>query len=306
MSFAVFVPALVSVVLALTGPRLAVRASPTVATWTLSIATGVSAVAFTWSLGLLAATLIDEVAPSTHEHVALVAEAAPFTDVVGGISAAILVAGWLRLIRVVATSRAAFRKLRAVCAASRSGLGGVAGSRVGLVVLADPVPQAFAAPGDGGHVIVSTGMLAALNAPERRVLLAHERAHLRARHHWHTGVVRAAAAINPMLVGLPKVSIYLCERWADESAATAVGNRRLAATALARAALAASAAPPPRTALGYHNAGVPARIAALQRAPAPPRTATYLPPLILVAAAVVADVEATADFLRMITRWTGH
>jgi Zn-dependent protease with chaperone function len=211
-------------------------------------------------------------------------------------------------VRVLRSSRATYRRLRAVCAASGSD----------LVVLADPVPHAFAAP--GGHVVVSTGMLAALSPAERRVLLAHERAHLRAGHHWHTGIVRAAAAINPLLAALRTTSTYLCERWADESAATVVGDRRLAATALARAALAATAAPrgpalgPDQQGgvrrlaggLGYHHAGVPGRIAALQRAPAPPRSTAYLALLALVSAAVAADVEATADFLRMIAGLTGH
>jgi Zn-dependent protease with chaperone function len=310
MTTAVYIPALVSVVLALAAPRLALRASPTVATWTTSIAASVSALAFTWSLLLLAATLVDEAVPSTHEHVRLVAEAAPNTDVVGGVATVFLLVGAVRLVRVLRSSRATYRRLRAVCAASGSD----------LVVLADPVPRAFAAPGDGGHVVVSTGMLAALSPGERRVLLAHERAHLRARHHWHTGLVRVAAAVNPLLAALPGTSTYLCERWADESAATAVGNRRLAATALARAALAATAAPrgpalgpdqqggvrQPAGGLGYHHAGVPGRIAALQRAPAPPRSTAYLALLTLVSVAVAADVEATAEFLRMIAGLTGH
>jgi Zn-dependent protease with chaperone function len=295
MTLVVYVPALVSLVLAVTGPRLAVRASPTVATWAMTLSSGVAAIAFTWSLVLLAATLVDEAVPSTHERLALVAEADPVTDLVGAMASAVLLVGAVRLALVLRSSRAAYRQLRAVCATSQSD----------LVVLADPVPQAFAAPGAGGHVVVSTGMLAALNAPERRVLLAHERAHLRARHHWHTGIVRAAAALNPILGLLPATSVYLCERWADESAAATVGDRRLTATALARAALAPTVTPP-SAALGYHSSGVPARIAALQRAPAPARTTTYLALLCLVAGAVAADVDATADFLRMIAGWTGH
>jgi hypothetical protein len=155
------------------------------------------------------------------------------------------------------------------------------------------------------------------------VLLAHERTHLRAKHHWHVGVVRAAAAVNPLHARLPRTSTYLCERWADESAAAAVGDRQLAATALARAALAtATAARATGTAsretgtasratgtgLGYHRAGVAGRIAALQRTPAPPRTATYLALALLALAstAVAADVEATAEFLHMIAGLAGR
>jgi beta-lactamase regulating signal transducer with metallopeptidase domain len=142
-------------------------------------------------------------------------------------------------------------------------------------------------------------MLAALSGPERRVLLAHERAHLRARHHWHAEVVQAAIALNPVLVGVRAASAYLCERWADEVAAAAVGNRRLAATSLARAALAASDSSCPPAAFGYHAVGVRSRVAALQAPPARPRPTLALALLGLAGIGLAADVEATGDFLRM-------
>ena len=44
----------------------------------------------------------------------------------------------------------------------------------GLVVVDDPAPDAYALPGLSGRVVVSTAMLRALPAAERRALLAHE------------------------------------------------------------------------------------------------------------------------------------
>ncbi|MEP6851048.1 MAG: M48 family metalloprotease [bacterium] len=53
----------------------------------------------------------------------------------------------------------------------------------GLVVVQDDLPDALALPGMSGRIVVSTGMLRALSAEEKRVLLAHEAAHLTHRHY---------------------------------------------------------------------------------------------------------------------------
>jgi beta-lactamase regulating signal transducer with metallopeptidase domain len=94
-------------------------------------------------------------------------------------------------------------------------------------------------------VIVSTAMLEALDASERRVLLAHERAHLRQHHQVYIQLAKAAAAANPLLRPLARAIQGATERWADETAAAEVGDRRLAARALTRAALATSASARP-------------------------------------------------------------
>ncbi|WP_281261931.1 M48 family metalloprotease [Streptomyces rishiriensis] len=47
----------------------------------------------------------------------------------------------------------------------------------------DDVPMAFASPGSPGRIVVSWAMLRCLTDREREALLAHERAHLRCRHH---------------------------------------------------------------------------------------------------------------------------
>ncbi len=109
----------------------------------------------------------------------------------------------------------------------------------GLVVLDDDAPDAYALPGFSGRVVVSTGMLRALPAAERRVLLAHEEAHLRHRHHLYVQVAQLSAAANPLLRPLARGVGCAVERWADEAAADAVGDRSVVARAVARASLAA-------------------------------------------------------------------
>lgn len=53
----------------------------------------------------------------------------------------------------------------------------------GVVLLPGEEPVVFSAPGRGGRIAISSGMLAALSPKERCALLAHERAHLNLRHH---------------------------------------------------------------------------------------------------------------------------
>jgi Zn-dependent protease with chaperone function len=108
----------------------------------------------------------------------------------------------------------------------------------GLVIFEDERPDAFALQGIRGRTVVSTGMLAALTPAERRVLLAHEASHLRNRHALYVLLVGVAAAGNPLLRPVSDAVRLGVERWADEDAAAAVGDRTVAARAVARAAVA--------------------------------------------------------------------
>lgn len=149
-----------------------------------------------------------------------------------------------------------------------------------LLVVPDSDPQAFALPGwreRGDRVVVTTGMLRILGPAEREVLLGHERAHLTGRHHLWSVTAHLAAAVHPALRPLRPALDFHLERWADESAASSVGDRRLAATAIARAALAAASAERAGTGRGpllsVSTGPVPQRVEALLRpAPARPRT----------------------------------
>ncbi|MGW2401175.1 M56 family metallopeptidase [Kitasatospora sp. NPDC001664] len=137
----------------------------------------------------------------------------------------------------------------------------------GLLVVPGEGPDAFALPGRRrrpGAIVVTRAMLRALGEEEREVLVAHERAHLAERHHLLSVTVYLAAAVHPALRSLRPVLDFHLERWADEAAAREVGDRRLAAAAIARAALAGSAAKSRRGPLLAVSSGpVPQRVEAL-------------------------------------------
>lgn len=152
-----------------------------------------------------------------------------------------------------------------------------AASDAELMVLPDDRPQAFAMAGRPGQIVVSAGMLRLLNATERRVLLAHERSHLRHRHHGYIAVAGAAQAAVPFLAPLSHRLRLAIERWADEDAARDVGDRELVAQTIARAAL-AQADHRGRPVLGIGLVGVGARVDALL---APTAVSTRLPEVAL-------------------------
>ena len=147
----------------------------------------------------------------------------------------------------------------------------------GLVVVTDPTPSAYAVHGLHGRVVVSTGMLAALPAAERRVLLVHEAAHLRHRHHLYVLAADIAAAAHPALRPVTRAVRFSAERWADEDAAASVADRRLAARAIARAGLAVTApVAGPATALSITGSDLSRRVAALLEPPVGRRHAVQL------------------------------
>jgi len=167
-----------------------------------------------------------------------------------------------------------------------------------VVILDSDHPEAYATPAGGGRIIVTTGLLRALPADEQRVLLAHEAAHLRHRHAWWVLVAQLCAAVNPALRGVSRAAAHAVERWADESAATAVGDRKLAARALARAALHVSAARHPReVAVAVVGGEVPQRVRALLAPPARPRPAVTAALILVLIASVgcAAAVQRRTD-----------
>ena len=179
-----------------------------------------------------------------------------------------------------------------------------------VVVVGDPHPDAFALPGMPGRVVVSTGMLDALDASDREAMLAHERAHLSCHHYAFVAAAHLAASLNPLLRPVADAVTYTVERWADEHAAASCGDRKQVAQAVGKAALATNRSnsntatrplPPavlgllglPRHSSPLRAAGpVPRRVAALLTAPR-----TYSPPLnypLLPLAAATAVVGASA------------
>ena len=128
-----------------------------------------------------------------------------------------------------------------------------------LVVLDNERPDAFATPGASGRIVVTTALLRALTAQERRALFAHENSHLAHRHAWWLLAAELAVATNPMLGPTVRAIEHAVERWADEDAAQAVTDRLLVARTLARTALLIRAAPPAREALAATGGNVQRR-----------------------------------------------
>ncbi|MEU9478948.1 M56 family metallopeptidase [Streptomyces sp. NPDC048191] len=141
-----------------------------------------------------------------------------------------------------------------------------------VAVLPDSTPYAYALPGGRGRIVVTTALLAGLAPAERRALFAHERAHLAAGHHRHLLAAHLAARANPFLRPLRGAVVYTAERWADEEAARAVGDRRTVARAIGRAALLSAGTPAPTLAALAATGPVPRRVAALLAPPPVART----------------------------------
>lgn len=260
-----------------------------------------SAAASTWGLALLALTLLTRTRPAT-ERGAL----DPVPVAVALAAATLLVLGAGRVVRVLRRrlrTEAAMRRLCRLCQPAGE-----------LAVVADPVPRAFAVPGRPGRILLSTGLLQVTDATDRRVVLAHERAHLRHAHHLLRGATEIATALNPLLSPARTAVSYLVERWADEAAAADVGSRRTTAAALAKVALAThapaaaseisapSAAGP---ALAFHRRAVAARVQALHTPSARPQPALATAVLLLTAVALLAAGDATVAFSRLLIHLAG-
>ncbi|MEH0844252.1 M48 family metalloprotease [Micromonospora sp. CPCC 205711] len=172
------------------------------------------------------------------------------------------------------------RRLRAMRLAHRHC--GRLGAPGALVVLDTDVPDAFTTPEVAGRVVVTRGMLRALPGDERAALLAHERSHLRHRHAWWNLAVDLAAAANPTLRPTRRALHNSVERWADEDAASRLGDRALIARAVARAALVRQRHV--RTATtGVAGGDVPGRVRALLDPPV-----SRWPPAVAVLAVILA------------------
>jgi Zn-dependent protease with chaperone function len=235
---AMTLPLAVSVLLGVSAARLGRRLPPGTAVRLLTAAMLVTALANGFVLavaGLLVLAQIPLVAALGHYSARVLGSGLPVPVVAGGV-AAVTVCGLL----AAALRRAALGGRDLVLAAVACRRLGPAVN--GLVVVDDDEPDAYTLPGLGGRVVVSTAMLRALPADERRVLLAHEAAHLSRRHHLWVEAAELAAAANPLLRPARRAVRAAVEREADEVAAVEVGDRALAARALARAGLARAAA----------------------------------------------------------------
>lgn len=125
----------------------------------------------------------------------------------------------------------------------------------GLRVLTEQTPVAYCLPAvRGARVVVSSGALDRLSPDEVAAVLAHERAHLRARHDLVLEGFTALRTAFPAFVRSREVlaaSQVLVELLADDAARRQVGPK-----ALARALVALSHSPVPEGSLAAGNATV--------------------------------------------------
>jgi Zn-dependent protease with chaperone function len=286
MKLAVYLPLILPLLAAVSARRLAEWLPPRSATWLLTGSAVVLAAASSAVLALLAlaATIrIPLVAAVADLSMHALSREDPSSLPLG------LAAGALLAAAAAGAARAAWRR--------------TPGAEQ-VVVVSDEAADAYTAPGWPGRIVITTGMVHALTAAERRVLLAHERAHASGYHYLFTAAARLASAANPLLRPLAAAVGYSVERWADEQAATAAGDRRLAARAIATAALAAQAAPSqrrvPAGAIGVvadstrtRGAGaVPRRVAALLQPPPRPRLLLLAVSVALVAVSGLSALDA--------------
>jgi hypothetical protein len=209
------------------------RLSPRAATWLLAAgsvftaggsAFALAAMATMW-LGQLTdvAELGDWSATSVRHDAPLPVPAAMGA---GGLLAVLLACATAAAVRRVAGIHRSHRAFAALAAPGE------------VAVLDSPVPEAFATPDPAGRIIVTTALYELLDAPQRRALIAHERSHLVHRHAWWRVAAELAAAVDPLLRPAATAVRDASERWADEDAARVVGDRRVVATAISRAAIA--------------------------------------------------------------------
>jgi Zn-dependent protease with chaperone function len=294
MTISVYMPAALSLLLAAISRIVVARTAPTRAA-AFVVAAMLCAAAATWGLVLLALTLLG--------YTSLVADEAldrgvqlqdPVPRLIGVTAVILLVFGAVRVIRVMRVRRATTRELQAVCSSCGSGE---------LAVVALDAPHAFAVPGRPGRILVTRGLLSVLDGDERRVVLAHERAHLQHRHHWLRAATEVCAAVNPLLIPVREAVAFLVERSADEHAATVTGSRELVARTLTKAALASGTTgrvPSWAPALPFAGCGVSARVAALHSDPPRPEPLVPSSVLALGVATAIAAVQATIAFYQLI------
>jgi Zn-dependent protease with chaperone function len=133
-------------------------------------------------------------------------------------------------------------------------------------VIDDDTARVYCLPGRGGRVVFTSAALSRLSAAQRDAVLAHERAHLRGRHHL---LVASAALLRH---AFPRVRLFTqaCEHTAllIEMRADDVAGRGCGRRPLAEALIMLTSRITPQAALGAAGICTTARIERLLRPPA--------------------------------------
>lgn len=297
MNVSVYLPLALSIVLAVLSPLAVRRTSPAVATRVLTTTAGVAAVTSTWCLSLLAASAagwLPEVSTDAHFSRPAWIRAAPTPLWAAALAGLALLCAAIRVAITLLRHRVETRRAEDVAHQSPD---------TELVVIASRHPHAVAVPSrDGGRIVVTSAMLQLLTADERRVLFGHERSHLLHRHDRYRHAVALCVALNPLLIRMGADVAYACERWADEDASQACGDRSLAARALSRSAVAALRPRAHRlaTAMSFDRLNVDDRISALRTDPPGTRAHVVLACALIAVGAAFAGTDATIDFARFL------
>jgi Zn-dependent protease with chaperone function len=188
-----------------------------------------------------------------HNHL-LVAQACVFTVAFLIAAALCLGRGLLTYLRIDRGHRRRHRLLL--------GLAGRRDERLGVVIVDHATATAYCVPGPAGEVVLTSGAIAALGDRELAAVLAHERAHLRGRHHLvvaATKVVRLAFPFIPAFRWAHAEVGRLVELLADDAAARRHGRTALADALVTLAGQGGVPATPP-AALGASGSTVTARV----------------------------------------------
>jgi Zn-dependent protease with chaperone function len=265
------------------GRWLGSKGNPKNGAWILAIMCGLVGMVSLWGYLLLAGSLLEDVTGAEWAE-----RSEPVSDLEGMLGVVLLMLAVGRWMAGHRSRRRLRRELSAVCE----------GSRGRLVVVAADEAYAFAVPGRRWRILVSEGMLRVLDGAQRRVLFAHERAHLRFSHHRFRAVAQFAATVNPLALPAERAMVFLCERWADEYAAAEVGDRRLTARSLSAAALAtAVGTDSPGRAAAFHEHEVTMRVRALLGPQLGILRIAGLVALVLAGMMIVDDFDATVDLV---------
>lgn len=127
-----------------------------------------------------------------------------------------------------------------------------------LRVIDHPAPTAYCVPGVSHRVVISTGMLARLGQQEVLAVLAHERAHVRARHDL---LVEFFTVLHMSMPARLRQDAALAEvRLLAEVLADRAGARDIGALAMGRALVALAGAPHPQATLAAAPAASAAQV----------------------------------------------
>lgn len=206
---------------------------------------------------------------------------------------AVLVLGMLGRIGycLVATLRSATRERRAHL--QTLALIGRTDASTDAVILSHTQPAAYCLPGRRGQIVLTSAALDRLGTAELRAVLAHERAHLRARHDL---AVTAATALTRAFPKIPVLRVArdeiarLAELAADDAACRAAGRLPMAEALLT---VAGSKIPAPALAVGGSHTG--RRIRRLLKPAAPLGRVRTASVLLLAGVALVLPLGVAAE-----------